>query len=151
MDDNDKTNNIELNKDNSLEISKQSVITNDDGSVTYLSQTTETKKGTGITVHRRDCSNLSNVKSRLIDVSWGDKDSEYLTKISIKTSSLSDILLDIVKVCSFLKINVTSFEKYTIDTFYNYKLEIKIKSIEEYNLLVNNLNKISSIKKIERI
>ena len=109
------------------------------------------KKGTGITVHRRDCSNLSNVKSRLIDVSWGDKDSEYLTKISIKTSSLSDILLDIVKVCSFLKINVTSFEKYTIDTFYNYKLEIKIKSIEEYNLLVNNLNKISSIKKIERI
>ena len=48
MDDNDKTNNIELNKDNSLEISKQSAITNDDGSVTYLSQTTETKKGTGI-------------------------------------------------------------------------------------------------------
>ena len=44
MDDNDKTNNIELNKDNSLEISKQSAITNDDGSVTYLSQTTETKK-----------------------------------------------------------------------------------------------------------
>ena len=49
MDDNEKTNNIELNKDNSLETaSKQSVITNDDGSLTYISQTTETKKGTGI-------------------------------------------------------------------------------------------------------
>ena len=108
-------------------------------------------KGSGISVHKKDCINIKEIKDRLINVSWNDSnENDYLTKISINTNSLKDILFDIIKVFSLLKINVVSFEKYKIDNFYNYKLQIKIKNIDEYKTISKELLKISSIKHIER-
>ena len=108
-------------------------------------------KGSGISVHKKDCINIKEIKDRLINVSWNDSnENDYLTKISINTNSLKDILFDIIKVFSLLKINVVSFEKYKIDNLYNYKLQIKIKNIDEYKTISKELLKISTIKHIER-
>ncbi len=109
-------------------------------------------KGTGITVHKKNCINIKDVKERLINVSWNNSNNnEYLTKISITTNSLKDILFDIIKIFSLLKINIISFEKYKIDSVYNYNLVIKIKNLNEYEKLLKEFKKISSITNVERI
>ena len=46
MDDNEKVNNSDLNNTINESASKNTILTNDDGSMTYITQTTEIKKGT---------------------------------------------------------------------------------------------------------
>ena len=102
MDDKEKsfiTNNDQNNKENITETSsKQSAITNDDGSVTYVSQVTETKKNTGY------ISNPQKVEEVSLGVSG--EDTKYVDAIRAK-KELGVLYDDKL----FTYISVEAFEK----------------------------------------
>jgi len=62
----------------------------------------------GITVHRRDCYNVVNEdeKERLIEVEWGQTDTQYPVGIQIEALDRVGLVRDISTVVAEEKINI---------------------------------------------
>lgn len=62
-------------------------------------------KGNGVKVHRRDCPNVANEKSRLIDVEWDDRREprKYEATIQIYSHDRNFLLTDLMTVISQCK------------------------------------------------
>ncbi len=67
-------------------------------------------RGTGITVHRRDCSNIKGLSDseRLIDVQWGSTREVYPVDIRIEAFDRSGLLRDIAAIVTDEGINMGS-------------------------------------------
>ena len=60
-------------------------------------------KGRGVSIHRKDCSNLKNLieedPQKVVDVSWGTaKGVAYMAEIQVKAEDRSGVLSDIMNV-----------------------------------------------------
>ena len=67
-------------------------------------------RGRGVTVHRKDCSNLKNVeKDRLIEVSWTDTlQSSFNVAIEVIGNTQAEILTAVAAVCAIQKLEIIS-------------------------------------------
>ena len=74
-------------------------------------------RGRGISVHRRDCSNVKSVndKDRLITVRWGSNLINHNYQVELQIISFSNVgyLADITKVISECKLNIKTFNTRT--------------------------------------
>lgn len=74
-------------------------------------------RGRGISVHRRDCSNVKSVddKDRLITVRWGNNLINHNYQVELQIISFSNVgyLADITKVISECKLNIKTFNTRT--------------------------------------
>lgn len=111
-------------------------------------------KGQGVKVHRADCPNVQNQKSRLIKVVWedSDKDRTYDADLILKANDRSFFLTDIVTVISQNRapvenINANVNHETLISTV---KLTVKVKDLEQLNTLMANLRKVESVISVER-
>lgn len=118
---------------------------------------------TGITVHRKDCSNFQSMlkmdATREIAVSWDEKmlnskANKYHFSFTVLGNNRDGILMDIVNIISSHKIHISS-----ANTHESYKegkslailkFTIEINEKEEYNQLINNIYKIRDVLSIER-
>lgn len=108
-------------------------------------------KGNGITVHRKNCSNIKNVTDRLIDVSWSkNHDSTYLTHIFILAEGEKNNLLDIVTVSSKHKLNIESVSTIKKDGMLSYKLLVRVPSIKELDDFKKDILKLKYVKEVRR-
>ena len=109
-------------------------------------------RGQGISIHKRDCPNILDIKDRLIDVEWNNNsESDYLTDIIIYTDAGKNHLLDIIALASSKNIYVEAVNTNEEIKSIIYKLTLKVKSLNSLNDLITQLNNLPFISNVKRI
>ena len=112
-------------------------------------------KGQGVKVHRCDCPNIINEKSRLIDVYWDDaiEEKDYEVGILISATDRSFLLSDIVTVVSQNKAGLIHVESKVLDDKISVSthLTVLVKNSEHLRTLIANMKKVNSVIFVERI
>lgn len=120
-------------------------------------------KLTGITIHRKDCSNFHSMiekdPSREIIVKWDPsiletKINKYDFSFTVILRDRPNILVDILNLIANHKINVSSLHSYDMkrngEDLKGVKITVEINSKSEYNYLLNNILKIRDVLSVER-
>ena len=111
-------------------------------------------KGQGITVHKKDCINIKDIKDRLIDVSWNDStdntDKQYVSKVTILTNNINNNLLDIVTKATLRNVVVSSMNEVIRNNNTYYDLIIKVKNKNDLDLFINELETLSFVSEVKR-
>lgn len=112
-------------------------------------------KGNGVKVHRRDCPNVANEKSRLIDVEWDDcrEPRKYEATIQIYSHDRNFLLTDLMTVISQCKASLQNInssvnqEELTVST----KIMLLVDDYDHLKTLIANLKKVNSVVSVERV
>lgn len=112
-------------------------------------------KGNGVKVHRKDCPNIKNESTRLIDVYWEDSQSgsNYDAMISVISTDRSFLLTDLVTIVSQNKVALTAVnsvineDKIHVTT----KMRVVVKNTEHLRTLIANLRKVDSVIRVDRM
>lgn len=98
-------------------------------------------KGRGISVHRKDCSNICNEKNRLIEVIWNPNIADtvkFLADIKITSADRPNLIVDIMN-------NITHMQASVTDIRAKYKLGDKSTVIIDCTLQVQSLEALTKI------
>ena len=114
-------------------------------------------KGRGISVHRKDCSNVTNLpeheKARFIEVEWEDLKvgKSYDADICIVGSDRKGILSDISRVCEDMDIHLSGVNAKTgRDGTLTMTITLSISSTQEMQKVLRNLRNIDGISQVYR-
>ena len=105
-------------------------------------------KTKGITVHKKDCSNINSNSDKLIKVEWNyDNEVLYFVTFLIEVSNDFDILPNLIELSSKNNIKIQSFENIDSSKF---RVSIKTKSTEECDEYLNLVKSLQYVKNVER-
>ena len=113
-------------------------------------------KGRGVSIHRRDCTNINDLLSeeeRIIEVDWyEDKtQSSYNVDIQILSNDRTGLLSDIVKEITNLKINIMGVNTRTSkDRIATIDITLEVQDIEQLNKVVKQIRKVDSVYDVTR-
>ncbi len=116
-------------------------------------------RGRGVSVHRKDCPNVSGAisdedKQRLINVYWEKELAEkasYFTEIQIFANDRKGLLAEVAGTIADLKILITGINsKITKDNVVIINLSIEINSKSELNHVASKLSNISGVFEVKR-
>ncbi|MGL5417096.1 MAG: RelA/SpoT family protein [Clostridium sp.] len=114
-------------------------------------------KGRGVSIHRKDCSNikalLEEEPEKILEASFGeDKKSAYIAEIQIKAEDRLGILSDLMVIINESSLMLTSLNansgKGSV-AFIN--LKVKIKSIDQLKELIKKIRHISGVIDVYRM
>lgn len=109
-------------------------------------------KGYGITIHKSDCPNTSDVNDRLIDVYWNDNISQkYETTILVRSLTNNNVLLDVVSRCTNNDLNVKSINTINHDNQILYELTISVINKEKLDKVIREIELINNVIAVSRI
>jgi GTP pyrophosphokinase len=114
--------------------------------------------GSGISIHRRDCANILNVrehkKDRLVEVSWGNKISaSYEATIKIKAFNRRGLLKDISSILTkadsdILNMNSNIDEQQQIVLI---SIDLLVNSLQSLGILLSRIQEISNVMEVYRV
>ena len=108
-------------------------------------------KGEGVSIHKKNCPNVTDKDDRIIPVSWNnDSDSTYITMISLYVNN-PNFLADLVNEASKEKIHIMEIKNKDIDNGTLCSITIKVKDKEALEHFKNQLNNFKNIKILENI
>lgn len=114
-------------------------------------------KGRGITVHRRDCSNIVSLpereRGRLIDVEWETPKvgQTYYADINISGIDRKGLFSDISKVCEDMDVRLVGVNMKPVDNEYvNVTITVAITGTHQIQRLLISLRNISGIDRVYR-
>jgi len=117
-------------------------------------------RGRGVSVHRTDCINVINLpeedRVRLIDAEWNDSDEKvesalYSAEIKIYANNRSGVLVDISRILTENKIDVTSMNVRTSKQgTATISVGFEIKGVEQLRTIAAKIRNIDSVIDIER-
>ena len=108
-------------------------------------------KGSGITIHRITCPNISDLNERLVKVKWNNKTTKkYFTDIIIHTNT-SDNLLDIISKASYNNVGIDSVSTINKSEYKIYSITVLVENLDKLNKFITDLNKLPFTLKVERI
>lgn len=116
-------------------------------------------RGRGVSVHRRDCTNIVSSEKhgdteRFISVYWEeeqDKNASYLSELQIMANDRKGLLADIASAISERKLLITGMNfKTTKDQVAIVDVTIEIRSTDELNQVVKKIKNISGIYEVQR-
>lgn len=108
-------------------------------------------KGDGITIHKWDCSNITQKKERLIKADWDcNIENQYLTDIYVECLNDKNYIADIINKASSKNVNVVSLHSAENGSLSIYTLTIKVYNATELNDFLNSLYSLSFVKKAGR-
>lgn len=117
-------------------------------------------RGRGVSVHRTDCINIINLteedRARLIDAEWNISEDKkghelYTAEIKIYANNRNGVLLDVSRVFTENKVDVTSMTVRTSKQgTATISIGFEIRGVEQLNVIVGKLRSIESVIDIER-
>ncbi len=110
-------------------------------------------KGQGISVHKKDCVNVRDLKERLIDVEWNPNktdEKQYFAKIKIYTNGTKSNLLDIISKSTIRGVTVTSINELTINGNIHYDLLVRVKDKTSLGLFIDDVKTLPFVQDIKR-
>ncbi|AWK52468.1 (p)ppGpp synthetase [Clostridium beijerinckii] len=114
-------------------------------------------KGRGVSVHRKDCSNLQNLidtdGERVIEVNWGSsKGTAYFAEIQVQADDREGLLADVMSVITELKLQLNAVNANLSkqgSALINVKL--KITSVDSLKDLMKRLKKLKGVADVYRV
>ena len=114
-------------------------------------------KGRGISVHRKDCSNITSLpeeeKARFIDVEWEDLKvgKEYDAEIILNGIDRRGLFSDISRACEDMDVDLTGVNaKATRDGDATMTLTVKISSTQQMQKVLRTLRNIEGVTSVYR-
>ena len=115
-------------------------------------------KGRGITVHRKDCSNVISLppeeRARFIDVEWEapEEDMSYTADIVLVCSDRRGLLSDISKACDEMDVDIVGLNGRSgnKDELMNLYLSVSIKNIDQMQRVLRTLKNVPDVKNVYR-
>ncbi len=114
-------------------------------------------KGSGVTVHKRDCSNIlalpEEQQARLIEVEWGSGgDSMFQAEIKLSAYDRTGLLRDISSVLANEKINLLNINSTTDqkEMMVITTLNIEVRSVDQLILVIDKLTQIPNVQSVKR-
>jgi len=114
-------------------------------------------QGRGVTIHRADCQNVSNMEdekvARLIEVEWGNtgKVRSYNANLHIIVNSKVGLLASIAAKISEMKISITNVDtKVTKDNLGIINIVVQISDKAQLEKLVGKISKLRDVIEVER-
>jgi GTP pyrophosphokinase len=114
-------------------------------------------KGRGISVHRKDCTNINTLpedeRERFITVSWdSQKDNmSYDTEISILAEDRKGLFSDISRACDDMDVNITAVQaKSSKDKFVTISLTLSITNTSQIEKVMRQIKLISGVSNVYR-
>lgn len=118
-------------------------------------------RGRGVSIHRTDCINLMNLseedRARLIEAEWANGAGSaqggelYFAEIKIYANNRNGVLVDISRILTENKIDVTSMTARTSKQgTATISIGFEINSIEQLKFIVSKLRSVESVLDIER-
>lgn len=111
-------------------------------------------KASGVKVHRKDCPNVVNETSRLIEVNWdeGYSSGEYEVVLDVLSMDRSFLLTDMVTVASQFKVklNAVNSEINEDKIHVNTTLRVVVNGTDHLRNFIANLRKVDSIIRVDR-
>ena len=107
-------------------------------------------KGNGITIHRVNCCNVTDLDERLINVKWNSSiERKYATDILVYTSN-SDNLVDIISKASSNNVTIDKIETINKGTEKVYLITVMVFSKDMLDKFITTLNSLRFVKKVRR-
>jgi guanosine-3',5'-bis(diphosphate) 3'-pyrophosphohydrolase len=110
-------------------------------------------RGKGVTVHRRDCTNVRNISDteRLIDVEWGASREVYPVKVRIEAFDRAGLLRDIATVVADEGIRMSSAQaSVDADTTATITATLEIGSVQQLRNVLSRLEGIRDVLEVRR-
>lgn len=111
-------------------------------------------KGRGVSVHRADCRMILNENSRerLVDVSWGDSDTQgYPVPIYVESWDRVGLWRDVTAMIANAGINIEELHQVEVkDSRVALSMHLKIKSIRQLTEILDKLNRIPNVIEARR-
>lgn len=109
-------------------------------------------RGHGITVHRRDCPNVLNLRhpERLIEVSWGTEKQTFPVTVSVLAYDRTGLLHDISGVLSKEGVNIASLSisrQHHLTTLY---LTLEVTDIGQLGRILARISKVPNVLEAQR-
>ncbi len=112
-------------------------------------------KGNGVTVHRKECPNIINEKSRLIDVKRKEKRGEesYPVDLSIECNDRNNLIADILSALAGARIKCTeiSAKLHSENFTCTISTQIYVKDINELNKAFQLLKNVKDVYEVKRV
>lgn len=114
-------------------------------------------KGRGVSVHRKDCSNLQNLidtdSDRVVEVNWGGaKGTAYFAEIQVQADDRDGLLADIMSVITELKLQLSAVNaNLAKQGTALITVKLKITSIESLKDLMKRLKRLKGVVDVYRV
>lgn len=113
-------------------------------------------KGRGVSVHRKDCTNIKDLiseENRMIDVEWYKEENKvsYQTDIEINSNDRSGLLVDILKEIGSTKAQIRGVNtKVTKEKIAIIDMTLEVENLEELNKAIKVIRKVDSVYEVKR-
>jgi len=114
-------------------------------------------KDRGVSVHRKDCKNILYLKdqdqSRLIEVEWGDEDTQYYpVNILIQANDRHGLLSDITRTLSDEKVNVIAVNTLSNknDQTARMAVTIEIRDLQQLTRIMDKISQLRNVIEVSR-
>ena len=108
----------------------------------------------GITVHRKDCPNLSDAsESRLIQVSWGagTLGNRYTTRLKLEGMDRAGLFTDVGQAIMACDGRIVGIKAHVVGgTLARMKIEIRVRDVEHLYAVVAKLNGVKNVIEVKR-
>lgn len=114
-------------------------------------------KGRGVSIHRKDCSNLKTLidedPQKVVDVAWGSaKGVAYMAEIQVKTEDRPGVLSDIMNVIMDSKLQLNALNAKSAKGNLAYvNIKVKIDTIDQLKELMRKIRKLTGVMDVYRM
>lgn len=109
-------------------------------------------KGNGISIHRSCCHNLETLENRTVAVHFNEITRDrYETSIIVHTNTSENKIMEMMKKISSFDINIDTFQTISRGDNTIYEIDFIVTNLEQLRRIMQELEKLEYITKIERI